>query len=80
MRARRLQPILAFLALLGVVHGGTADSLSECSAKAWVRAPDLSPNTIVQGDVRVKISDGCPAVETASLGLRFKERSFMRAL
>ena len=70
---------LTFLALLGVVYGDI-NPLSDCGTKAWVRAPDLSPNTIVQGDVRVKISAGCPAVETLSLGLRFKERSFMKAL
>ncbi|KAF8547520.1 hypothetical protein OG21DRAFT_908583 [Imleria badia] len=32
------------------------------------------------GDVRVQTSAGYPAVETLSLGLRFKERSFMKAL
>ena len=80
MRTKPLQCILTFLALLGMVHGGHITSIAECTARAWVRAPDLAPNTIVQGDARVKISAECPAVESVTLGLRFKERSFVKAL
>ncbi|KAI9568061.1 hypothetical protein HD554DRAFT_2039155 [Boletus coccyginus] len=69
----------SFLALLGTVHGDVSP-VAECSAQVWVRAPDLAPDTIVRGDVRVKISAGCPVVETVLLGLRLKERSVMKAL
>lgn len=79
MRAKPLQCILGFLALLGTVHGGVVPVV-ECTAQVWARAPDLVPNTIVQGDARVRISAECPTVDSVSLGLRFKERSFVKAL
>ncbi|KAG8216388.1 hypothetical protein J3R82DRAFT_6492 [Butyriboletus roseoflavus] len=79
MRTIPFQCILSFLALLGTAHGGIVPT-AECNAQAWVRAPDLTPNTVVHGDARVKISAGCPAVENALLGLRFKERSFVKVL
>ncbi|KAG8216386.1 hypothetical protein J3R82DRAFT_6490 [Butyriboletus roseoflavus] len=79
MHTTPFQCILSSLALLGTAHGGIVP-IAECTAQAWVRAPDLTPNTIVHGDARVKISAGCPAVENVLLGLRFKERSFVKAL
>ena len=79
MRTKPLQCILSFLALVGTVHGGVSP-IAECTAQAWVRAPDLAPDTIVRGDARVKISAGCPAVETVLLGLHLKERSVVKAL
>lgn len=79
MRTKPIHCVLSFLALLGTVHGSISP-VAECTAQAWVRAPDLAPDTIVRGDARVKISPGCPAVETVLLGLRLKERSFVKAL
>ena len=79
MRMKAFQCLLSFIALLGTVHASISP-IAECTAQAWVRAPDLTPDTIVRGDVRVKISAECPAVETVSLGLRLKERSFVKAL
>ncbi|KAF8555514.1 hypothetical protein OG21DRAFT_1410837 [Imleria badia] len=71
--------LLGFLPLLGP-NGVHADILlPECSLQGWVRAPDLSPDTIIQGDARLKLTARCTAVESASLGLRFKERSFVKA-
>ena len=79
MPIKAFHSILRFLALLGAVHA-TVSPVAECTAKAWVRAPDLTPDTIIRGDARIKISAECPAVETISLGLRLKERSFVKAL
>ena len=79
MRKKALQYLLSFLALLGTSHA-SIPPVADCTAQAWVRAPDLAPDAIVRGDVRVKISAECPAVETVSLGLRLKERSFVKAL
>ncbi|KAH0834761.1 hypothetical protein J3R83DRAFT_10357 [Lanmaoa asiatica] len=79
MRRTRFQYILGFVALFGAVQGSKIPSPG-CNAQAWVRAPDLTPNAIIHGDTRVKISAECPAVEDVFLGLRFKERSFVKAL
>lgn len=79
MRSKAFRCILSFLSLLGTVHASLYP-IAECTAQAWVRAPDLAPDTIVRGDARVKISAGCPAVDTAVLGLRLKERSVIKAL
>ncbi|KAF8434604.1 hypothetical protein L210DRAFT_3649099 [Boletus edulis BED1] len=79
MHTKPFQYILTFLALLGTAHAHVAP-IAKCTAQAWVRAPDLAPDTIVRGDARVKISAECPDVETVLLGLRLKERSFVKAL
>jgi hypothetical protein len=84
MRVDHLQNILGLLSLLSAtgVHASTHATLSPglgCSIQAWIRAPDLSPGTIIQGDARLKLTAGCTAIESASLGLRFKERSFVKA-
>ena len=79
-----LRSILGWLTLLGA-NGVRANSHTphspelECSIQAWVRAPDLAPGTIIQGDARLKATAGCATVESALLGLRFKERSFVKA-
>ncbi|KAG8216420.1 hypothetical protein J3R82DRAFT_6525 [Butyriboletus roseoflavus] len=74
MRTKPFQGILTFPA------GHGSHGYCECNAQAWVRAPDLTPNAVVQGDARVKISAEYPAIENVSLGLQFKERSFVKAL
>ncbi|KAI9568044.1 hypothetical protein HD554DRAFT_2039147 [Boletus coccyginus] len=83
MRVEHLQIILGLLFLLGpnAVHANapTAPHSPECSPQAWVRAPDLAPGTIIQGDARLKLTAGSTTVESASLGLHFKERSFVKA-
>lgn len=79
MRKKAFQCLLSFLALLGTVHASIPPA-ADCTAQAWVRAPDLTPDAIIRGDVRVKISAECPAIGTVSLGLRLKERSFVKAL
>ncbi|EIW74324.1 hypothetical protein CONPUDRAFT_160032 [Coniophora puteana RWD-64-598 SS2] len=52
---------------------------SDCTFKAWVRAPDLAPNTIVTGDVRVKAARSYE-VEAINVGLRYKERRFVKTV
>ncbi|KAF8122559.1 hypothetical protein EV363DRAFT_1456389 [Boletus edulis] len=79
MHIKPFQCIITFLALLGTAHAHVAP-VAKCTVQAWVRAPDLAPDTIVRGDARVKTSAGCPAVETVLLGLRLKERSFVKTL
>ena len=79
-----LRSIFGLLTLLGGsgVHANSHTPHSpelECSLQAWVRAPDLTPGTIIQGDARLKATAGCGTVESAFLGLRFKERSFVKA-
>jgi hypothetical protein len=49
-----------------------------CRARAWVRAPDLEPGELVQGDVKVKLDGACDDVSSYSLGLRFAERSWVK--
>ncbi|KAF8122592.1 hypothetical protein EV363DRAFT_1456411 [Boletus edulis] len=84
MRMDHLQSILSFLSLLSIscAYARTPITHSpndECSLQAWVRAPDLAPGSIIQGDARLRLTTGCPTVGSASLGLRFKERSFVKA-
>lgn len=76
----RVVHLLGLLPLLGP-NGVHADvrTTPECTLQAWVRAPDLAPGTIIQGDARLRLAAGCTLVESASLGLRFKERSFVKA-
>ena len=82
----------AALMLLGAVATSTASSLpqlapaqEECDLRLWVRADDLSPSTIVEGDVRLlnnltSLSDtaltACQIVDW-SLVLRYRERAAM---
>ena len=49
-----------------------------CSARVWVRAPDLEPGQVVQGHVKVKLDGSCDEVSSYSLGLRFAERSWVK--
>ncbi|KIJ63105.1 hypothetical protein HYDPIDRAFT_134871 [Hydnomerulius pinastri MD-312] len=51
---------------------------TSCRVGAWVRAPDLVPGEIIEGDARIKLEGECPDVESYSLGLRFKERVFWK--
>ncbi|KAF8840064.1 hypothetical protein BDN67DRAFT_969106 [Paxillus ammoniavirescens] len=53
-------------------------SSTPCLVRAWVRAPDLVPGEIIEGDTRIKLEGDCPSVESYSLGLRFKERLFRK--
>lgn len=82
----------AALMLLGAVATSTASALpqlapaqEECDLRLWVRADDLSPSTIVEGDVRLlnnltSLSDSaltaCQIVDW-SLVLRYRERAAM---
>ena len=50
----------------------------DCRARAWVRAPDLEPGEILQGDVRIKLDADCSDVSSYSIGLRFMERSWVK--
>lgn len=82
MRVDHIQNILGLLSLPGAsgAHASTNTlSTTECSIQAWVRAPDFTPGTIIQGDAHLKLAVGCTAVESASLGLCFKERSFVKS-
>ncbi|WOO84032.1 uncharacterized protein LOC62_05G007554 [Vanrija pseudolonga] len=47
-----------------------------CTILAWVRSPDLVPNTIVPADVRISANGvGCKDIVDWSVGLVFKERA-----
>ncbi|KIJ63036.1 hypothetical protein HYDPIDRAFT_41307 [Hydnomerulius pinastri MD-312] len=68
---------------IGVVNAQLADQSpdlkhpqNQCGVRAWVRAPDLVPGQIIEGDARIKLEGDCPEVESYSLGLRYKERVF----
>ncbi|KAF9226272.1 hypothetical protein BS17DRAFT_776967 [Gyrodon lividus] len=49
-----------------------------CRVQAWVRAPDLVPGEVIEGDARIKLEGACPKVQSYSLGFRFKERIYSR--
>jgi hypothetical protein len=49
-----------------------------CNVTAWVRAPDLDPGQIIQGQVRIKTNGNCDHVASYSLGLRFAERAWVK--
>lgn len=51
-----------------------------CTIKAWVRAPDLSPNLLVSSaDARLKANGtDCDDIVKWEVGLRFKERGVVR--
>lgn len=50
-----------------------------CDVRAWVRAPDLSPNLLSTADARL-IVNGTDCVDLVrwEVGLRLKERSIVR--
>ncbi|KAG1865220.1 hypothetical protein C8R48DRAFT_772919 [Suillus tomentosus] len=54
------------------------DVPSQCKARAWVRAPDMVPNEVIAGDVKIKLSGPCADVESYAIGLRYKERIFWK--
>jgi len=59
----------------------TKDDNSSCNIKAWVRAEDLSPNAIVNGDLRIKVDQGCTdEIASVSLELRLDEFSEVKYL
>ncbi|KAH7916551.1 hypothetical protein BJ138DRAFT_995536, partial [Hygrophoropsis aurantiaca] len=53
---------------------------ADCRVRSWVRAPDMTPGTVIQGDVKILLDEACPEVESYTLGLRFKERVFFKIL
>ncbi|KAF8532273.1 hypothetical protein JB92DRAFT_2843987 [Gautieria morchelliformis] len=55
-----------------------SDAVTPCRARAWVRAPDLEPGQVVQGDVKVKLDGVCEEVSSYTLGLRFAERAWVK--
>ncbi|KAF8512471.1 hypothetical protein JB92DRAFT_3117084 [Gautieria morchelliformis] len=55
-----------------------SDIVTPCRARAWVRAPDLEPGQVVQGDVKVKLDGVCEEVSSYTLGLRFAERAWVK--
>ncbi|KAH7931265.1 hypothetical protein BV22DRAFT_8466 [Leucogyrophana mollusca] len=54
--------------------------ITGCRARSWVRAPDMVPGTVLEGDVKVRLDGDCPEVTSYTLGLRFKERIFVKTL
>jgi hypothetical protein len=56
----------------------TAEVEQPCRARAWVRAPDLEPGRVIQGDVKVKLDGECGDVSSYTLRLRFVERSWVK--
>ncbi|KAG2131368.1 hypothetical protein DEU56DRAFT_456901 [Suillus clintonianus] len=76
---------LALVLATSVVFAGTtleskdpSDAVSQCGARAWVRAPDMVPGDVIAGDVRIKLSGPCTKVKSYVLGLRYKEKIFWR--
>ena len=51
---------------------------SPCRTRAWVRAPDLVPGQVIQGDVKVKLEGACEDVLSYTLRLRFAERAWVK--
>ncbi|KAF8832962.1 hypothetical protein BDN67DRAFT_1073021 [Paxillus ammoniavirescens] len=47
----------------------TENSSKPCRVHAWVRAPDLVPGEIIEGDTRIELEGECPTVERYSFGL-----------
>lgn len=84
-----MKVIRAFLLALsgsGISVAANADSddpsksinHKSCRARAWVRAPDLEPGKVIQGDVKVKLDGPCEEVESYTLKLQFSERSWVK--
>lgn len=85
----------AVLLLLGLAHASPVSLVStavphvlkhpsstarwDCDVKAYVRAPDLSPNVLLQGDARL-VANGtaCTDLVGWQLGLVMKERAIVR--
>ncbi|KAJ7732975.1 hypothetical protein B0H16DRAFT_1580230 [Mycena metata] len=55
---------------------GTKQDDSPCRAQAWVRAEDLSPNHISEGELRVKVSRADCAHQVVSVTLRLQLTEF----
>ncbi|KAF8512479.1 hypothetical protein JB92DRAFT_271314 [Gautieria morchelliformis] len=66
---------IAATADTGDPHGTKPD----CRVRAWVRAPDLEPGQVLQGDVKIKLDGACSDVSSYGIGLRFMERSWVKA-
>jgi hypothetical protein len=68
---------LGFSSLTSALDDASALEIP-CRARAWVRAPDLGPGRVIQGDVKIKFDGSCDEVSSGSLGLRFAERSWVK--
>ncbi|KAJ7348048.1 hypothetical protein DFH08DRAFT_1080204 [Mycena albidolilacea] len=55
---------------------GTKQNDSPCNAQAWIRAEDLSPNHISEGELRVKVSRPECAHQVVSVVLRLQLKEF----
>jgi hypothetical protein len=70
----------------GTVSSDVAGSVSSeiaggCDVRGWLRAPDLLPGHIIDGDVHLLINGthpDCFNISSAHLGLRHKERGVVR--
>jgi len=52
-----------------------------CHVEAWVRAEDLSPNAIANGDLRVQVNPSCTEkIASVVLQLQFDEFSEVKFL
>ncbi|KAH7919071.1 hypothetical protein BV22DRAFT_1134108 [Leucogyrophana mollusca] len=76
---------LLFLAAAAFVVGDSndfnaVDPLPDCRAQSWVRAPDMAPGIVLEGDVKISLDGNCPEIRSYTLGLRFKERIFIKVL
>ncbi|EGO03425.1 hypothetical protein SERLA73DRAFT_158078 [Serpula lacrymans var. lacrymans S7.3] len=85
MHKLNLLPLFFFLAAgtaktSSQLIDSSTPEVADCRARPWVRAPDLTPGHVLQGDVKVRLDGLCPDVEKLVLGLRFKERAFLRVL
>ncbi|KZP18451.1 hypothetical protein FIBSPDRAFT_591811 [Athelia psychrophila] len=72
--------IIAWALLLGGNYGvamSAAEPLlqnseeSHCTVQAWVRAEDLTPSSILNGDLRIKVDPSC-AEDIVSVGLQLR--------
>lgn len=67
-------------ATLALVHP-TSNARWACDIKAYVRAPDLFPNALLQGDARLMANGSdCTDMVGWQLGLVLKERAIVRLL
>ncbi|KIJ63026.1 hypothetical protein HYDPIDRAFT_113541 [Hydnomerulius pinastri MD-312] len=71
--------LLSFLAsTISASEAEASEHELPCRVQAWVRAPDLVPGEIIEGDARIKLDGDCPEVESYALGLRLKEASLSK--
>lgn len=51
----------------------------ECDLRAWTRAPDLTPGSVIPAEARLAVNgSACEDVVKWEVGLRYKERAIIK--